>query len=50
MVLITADVLNQEYQIASITSANVYTIEAKDTDGDEVLANSSGQWQWWFPV
>ena len=39
--LITADVLNQEYQIASITSANVYTIEAKDTDGDEVLANSS---------
>jgi len=38
---ITANVLNQEYQIASITSANVYTIEAKDTDGDEVLANSS---------
>ena len=39
--LITATVLNQEYQIATITSANVYTIEAKDTDGDEVLANSS---------
>ena len=39
--LITADVLNQEYQIASITSANVYTIEAKDTDGDTVTANSS---------
>jgi hypothetical protein len=38
---ITANVLNQEYQIASITSTNVYTIEAKDTDGDEVLANSS---------
>ena len=38
---ITATVLNQEYQIATITSANVYTIEAKDTDGDEVLANSS---------
>ena len=38
---ITAAVLNQEYQIASITSANVYTIEAKDTDGDEVTANSS---------
>ena len=35
---ITADVLNQEYQIATITSANVYTIEAKDTDGDEVTA------------
>jgi hypothetical protein len=35
---ITATVLNQEYQIASITSANVYTIEAKDTDGDEVTA------------
>jgi hypothetical protein len=39
--LIIADVLNQEYQIATITSDNVYTIEAKDTDGDEVLANSS---------
>ena len=39
--LITAAVLNQEYQIATITSANVYTIEAKDTDGDEVTANSS---------
>jgi len=39
--LITADVLNQEYQIATVTSANVYTIEAKDTDGDEVTANSS---------
>ena len=38
---ILAAVLNQEYQIASITSVNVYTIEAKDTDGDEVLANSS---------
>jgi hypothetical protein len=35
---ITANVLNQEYQIATITSANVYTIEAKDTDGDEVTA------------
>jgi hypothetical protein len=39
--LITAAVLNQEYQIATITSANVYTIEAKDTDGDTVTANSS---------
>jgi len=37
---ITADVLNQEYQIAIITSANVYTIEAKDTSGDEVTAAS----------
>jgi hypothetical protein len=35
---ITAAVLNQEYQIATVTSANVYTIEAKDTDGDEVTA------------
>ena len=33
---ITAAVLNQEYQIATVTSTNVYTIEAKDTDGDEV--------------
>ena len=39
--LITAAVLNQEYQIASIVNANSYTIEAKDTDGDEVTANSS---------
>jgi len=35
---ITAAVLNQEYQIATVTSDNVYTIEAKDTDGDEVTA------------
>jgi len=39
--LITAEVLNQEYQIATVTNTNVYTIEAKDTDGDEVTANSS---------
>ena len=39
--LITAAVLNQEYQIVTVTSANVYTIEAKDTDGDTVTANSS---------
>ena len=39
--LITAAVLNQEYQIASVVNANSYTIEAKDTDGDEVTANSS---------
>ena len=39
--LITADVLNQEYQIATIVSANSYTVEAKDTDGDTVTANSS---------
>ena len=39
--LITADVLNQEYQIASVPSANTYTFSAKDTDGDTVTANSS---------
>ena len=39
--LITADVLNQEYQIATIVNANSYTIEAKDTSGDTVTANSS---------
>ncbi|MDP6585480.1 MAG: hypothetical protein QF535_12555, partial [Anaerolineales bacterium] len=39
--LITANVLNQEYQIATIVNVNSYTIEAKDTDGDEVTANSS---------
>ena len=38
---ITAAVLNQEYQVASVTDTNVFTIEAKDTSGDEVLANSS---------
>ena len=39
--LITATVLNQEYQIATIVNANSYTVEAKDTDGDTVTANSS---------
>ena len=38
---ITATVLNQEYQIATIVNVNSYTIEAKDTDGAEVTANSS---------
>ena len=38
---ITSTVLNQEYQIADITSTNVYTIVAKDTDGDEVTADAS---------
>jgi len=39
--LIVASVLNQEYQIAGITSTDVYTITAKDTDGDTVTANGS---------
>jgi len=38
---IDADVLNQEYQVASVTSANVFTIVAKDTSGSTVTANSS---------
>ena len=38
---ITNTVLNQEYQIASITNANVYTIVAKDTSGNEVTANAT---------
>jgi len=38
---ITADVLNQEYQIATIINEDSYTIEAKDTSGNEVLANAS---------
>ena len=37
---ITADVLNQEYQIISVTT-NTYTITAKDTSGATVTANSS---------
>ena len=39
--LVTADVLNQEYQIATVPTTNTYTIEAKDTSGDTVTANSS---------
>ena len=35
---ITATVLNQEYQIATIVNANSYTIEAKDTRWITVLA------------
>ncbi len=40
---ITADVLNQEYQIQSISTANSndYFINAKDTSGNAVTANSS---------
>ena len=38
---ITAAVLNQEYQIASIIDGNKYTIVAKDTSGNTVTANSS---------
>lgn len=38
---ITADVLNQEYQIVSIVSVNSYTIAAKDTSGTTVTANAS---------
>ncbi len=38
---ITADVLNQEYQIVTIPSANSFTITAKDTSGTTVTANSS---------
>jgi len=39
--LITAAVLNQEYQIISVPSTNTYTFIAKDTDGDAVSANAS---------
>lgn len=38
---ITDTVLNQEYQIAIIIDADNYTIEAKDTSGNTVTANSS---------
>ena len=37
---ITAAVLDQEYQIASITDANIYTITAKNTAGVTVTANA----------
>jgi hypothetical protein len=38
---ITGTVLNQEYQIDTIVDSNSYTIEAKDTNGDPVLADGS---------
>ena len=38
---ITAAVINQEYQIASVTASNTYTISAKDTSGSAVTANSN---------
>lgn len=38
---ITATVLNQEYQIASVPDTNSYTIVAKDADGTAVTANAS---------
>lgn len=38
---ITDTVLNQEYQIATIIDADNYTIEAKNTSGNTVTANSS---------
>jgi len=37
---ITAPVLNQEYQVASVVDADSYTVIAKDTNGDEVLADA----------
>lgn len=38
---ITAAVLNQEYQVSTVVSANAYTITAKNTSGATVNANSS---------
>lgn len=38
---ITATVLNQEYQVDSVTDANNYVITAKDTSGATVTANAS---------
>jgi len=39
--LVTAAVLNQEYEITTVTSANAYTFTAKDTSGATVTANAS---------
>ena len=39
--LITAAVLNQEYQIVSVPTADTYTFVAKDTSGTTVTANAS---------
>ena len=38
---ITAAVLNQEYQVATVVNAKSYTIEAKDTSGTTETAKSS---------
>jgi hypothetical protein len=38
---ITAAVLNQEYQVDTVPTANTFTITAKDTSGATVTANSS---------
>ena len=38
---VTAAVLNQEYEIATIATVNTYTITAKDTSGSTITANSS---------
>ena len=38
---ITAAVLNQEYQIATVVNANSYTLTAKDTSDATVTANAS---------
>tara|TARA_R100001015_G_C4629620_1_gene190623 strand:- start:1228 stop:3072 length:1845 start_codon:yes stop_codon:yes gene_type:complete len=38
---ITADVLNQEYEIAGVTDVNTFTFTAKDTSGNTVTANAS---------
>lgn len=38
---ISATVLNQEYQIASVPTTSTYTITAKDVDGNAVFANAS---------
>ncbi len=38
---VTAAVLNQEYQVVSVPTANTFTVVAKDTDGATVTANSS---------
>ena len=38
---VTADVLNQEYQISLVTGTNTYEITVKDTSGATVTANAS---------
>jgi len=39
--LVTAAVLNQEYEIVSVPTVNTFTFVAKDTSGTTVTANSS---------
>ncbi len=47
---VTAAVLNQEYEVLTVPTANTFTISAKDTDSAAVTANSSDSGNGGSPV